>query len=98
MEIRIQAIHFDATSQLEDFIQKKAAKLAQYHDGILAVEVAMKVVKPETSNNKEVGIRLIVPKSDDLFSSKTADTFEEAVDLSIDALVKQLLKLKEKTK
>ena len=27
MEIRIQAIHFDATSQLEAFIQKKVSKL-----------------------------------------------------------------------
>ena len=27
MNIRIQAIHFDATDQLEAFIQKKVAKL-----------------------------------------------------------------------
>lgn len=98
MEVRIQAIHFDAASQLEEFVQKKAAKLTQYYDSIIAVEVTMKVVKPETALNKEVGIKIIVPKTEDLFSSKTADTFEEAIDLSIDALVKQLQKLKEKLK
>ena len=27
MEVRIQAIHFDATERLQDFIQKKTAKL-----------------------------------------------------------------------
>ena len=27
MEVRIQAIHFDATEKLQDFIQKKTAKL-----------------------------------------------------------------------
>ena len=34
MEVRIQAIHFDATERLQDFIQKKAAKLEKYCDDI----------------------------------------------------------------
>ena len=33
MDVRIQAIHFDATAQLEAFIQKKVSKLEQYFDG-----------------------------------------------------------------
>ncbi len=96
MEIRIQAIHFDATEKLEQFIQKKVSKLEKYYDGIIAVEVSLKVVKPETSQNKEAGIKVVVPKNEDLFSSKIADTFEEAVDLAVDALSRQLLKSKEK--
>ena len=60
MEIRIQAIHFDATSQLQAFIQKKVSKLEQYFDGIIKAEVTLKVVKPETSNNKQVGIKLLI--------------------------------------
>ena len=32
MEVRIQAIHFDATEKLQDFIQKKTAKLEKYCD------------------------------------------------------------------
>ena len=43
MNIRIQAIHFDATDQLEAFIQKKVAKLEQYFDGIISAEVSLKV-------------------------------------------------------
>ncbi len=96
MEIRIQAIHFDATEKLEQFIQKKVSKLEKYHDGIIAVEVSLKVVKPETSQNKEAGIKVVVPKNEDLFSSKIADTFEEAVDLAVDAITRQLQKTKEK--
>ena len=46
--------------------------------------------------NKEASIKLTVPNSEDLFASKVADTFEEAVDLAIDALDRQLVKLKEK--
>ena len=32
MEIRIQSIHFDATEQLQAFIQKKVSKLERYKE------------------------------------------------------------------
>ena len=44
--------------------------------------------------NKEAGVKLSVPPADDLFAFKTADTFEEAVDLCLDALERQLEKNK----
>ena len=97
MEIRIQAIHFDATEQLEAFIQKKVIKLEQYFDGILSVEVTLKVVKPETAKNKQAGILLNI-KHGECFAEKINDTFEESVDECIEALEKQLLKIKEKNK
>ena len=59
MEVRIQAIHFDASEKLQDFIQKKTAKLEKYCDDINKVEVSLKVVKPETAMNKEVGIKVL---------------------------------------
>ena len=95
MDIRIQAIHFDATVQLEAFIQKKVAKLEQYFDGILTAEVSLKVVKPETAKNKEASIRLII-KNGDCFAEKINDTFEASVDECVEALEKQLIKFKEK--
>ena len=97
MDIRIQAIHFDATVQLEAFIQKKVSKLEQFFDGILTVEVALKVVKPETAKNKEASIRLII-KNGDCFAEKVSDTFEESVDGCVEALEKQLIKFKEKNR
>ncbi len=97
MEIRIQAIHFDATSQLEEFIQKKVRKLEQYFDGIISAEVTLKVVKPETSMNKEAAILLQV-KNGECFAEKVKDTFEESVDECVVALEKQLMKIKEKNR
>ena len=70
MEIRIQAIHFDASEKLEKFIQKKVSKLEQYYDGIIAVEVSLKVVKPETAQNKEAGIKVLVPEMRICFPAK----------------------------
>ena len=95
MNIRIQAIHFDATDQLEAFIQKKVAKLEQYFDGIISAEVSLKVVKPESAKNKEAAIRLII-KNGDCFAEKVNDTFEESIDACVEALEKQLVKFKEK--
>ena len=59
MEVRIQAIHFDASEKLQDFIQKKVTKLEKFCDDIKKVEVSLKVVKPETAMNKEAGIKVL---------------------------------------
>ncbi len=96
MVAQINAIHFEASERLEQFIQKKVDRLYRRFDRIQAVEVNLRVVKPETANNKECGIKIEVPGSADLFASKVADTFEEAVDLSLEALERQLEKLKDK--
>ena len=95
MEIRIKAIHFDASEQLEAFIQKKVSKLQQFFDGILSVDVTLTVVKKETAMNKQAAIRLNI-KSGDCFAEKVNDTFEESVDECVAALEKQLHKFKEK--
>ena len=95
MDIRIQSIHFDASEQLQAFIQKKVSKLEKYYEDIKKVEVSLKVVKPETAENKEAGVKVIVPNGD-FYASKICDTFEEAIDLSVEAVEKQLVKYKEK--
>lgn len=94
MDIRIQALHFDATEQLKEFIQKKLDKLNRFADDIQGAEVILKVVKPEVSNNKEASIKLRVDGSD-FFVDKTADSFEEAVNHCIDVLKRKLEKHKE---
>ena len=94
MDIRIQAIHFDATEQLKAFIQKKLDKLNRFADDIQSAEVVLKVVKPEISNNKEASIKLKV-NGPDFFVDKTADSFEEAIDNCIDVLKRKLEKHKE---
>ena len=95
MKLRIQSVNFDATEKLEDYINKKAAKLEKFFDEIMNVEVYLKVVKPETAANKEAEIRVSVPHVE-FFASKTCDSFEEAADLSIEAIEKQIRKHKEK--
>lgn len=97
MEIRIQAIKFDATEKLEAYINKKLAKLQKLEEDIQSIDVYLKVVKPETSKNKEAEIKVMIPNAE-FFSSKVCDTFEESIDTAIDALDKQIIKHKEKSR
>jgi putative sigma-54 modulation protein len=96
MNMAIQSVHFDASAQLKEFIEKKLSKLDKFSDLIVDAEVILKVVKPEVANNKEASVKLNI-KSGELFANKTADSFEEAVMQNIEALEKQILKVKEKT-
>lgn len=94
MEATIKAIHFDISEKLISFVNKKIDKLSRRFEAITEAEVSLRLIKPETAMNKEAQIKLAVPPAADLFASKTADTFEEAVDLCISALEPQLEKVK----
>lgn len=95
MEIKINAVDFSASSQLEDFIQKKISKLDKYHDGIIGSEVTLKLEKDDNLENKVVEVLLNV-KGQEVFAKKNAKKFEEAVDELYDVVKRQLVKIKEK--
>ena len=95
MEIKIQSIHFDTTEKLDAFIQKKVGKLEKTSEDIQKVEVQLKLIKPATALNKQATLTVAVPGST-LFVEKTCDTFEESIDLCVDAMRVQLSKYKEK--
>jgi len=98
MNIQVNTVHFTPDQKLTDFVNKKVAKLDTYFEGIIGAEIILKVVKPETANNKVAEIKLSIPGYDYLFAEKQADTFEEAIDSSIEAIRRQLTKVKEKVK
>lgn len=92
MEVKIQTIHFDIADRLVEFINKKAQRLTRRYDAITDIDVTLKVVKPETAMNKEAVIRAVAPQIEDIVATKTADSFEEAVDLALEAIERQLEK------
>ena len=95
MKVMIQSINFDATEKLEEYVNKKAKKIEKFFDEIRIIDVYLKVIKPETATNKQAEIKVTAPNVE-FFASKTCDTFEEAVDLALEAIEKQVIKLKEK--
>ena len=96
METNIKAVHFDISDKLVDFLNKKVEKLSRRNEAVSKIDIILTLVKPETAKNKEAGVKVTVPGQGELFASKTADTFEEAFDMALDALKPQLEKIKDK--
>lgn len=95
MDIKIHSIHFDADKRLIDFINNKVKKLIQFYDNIIGVEVFLRLEKDQGTENKLAEIRLDIPGSD-IFAKKKSKSFEESVDISIEAIKRQIAKHKEK--
>jgi putative sigma-54 modulation protein len=97
MKITVQSIHFNADKKLLDFIQRKVDKLDQFFDQIISGEVYLKLENVDDEANKISEIKLIVPGGT-MFAKEQCKTFEEATDLSIESLRKQITKHKDKTR
>jgi len=97
MNIQIHSVRFDADKKLIDFVNQKLVKLSQYGEDIVSAEVYLRLDNDEERENKVSEIKIEYPKGP-LFAKKQSKTFEEATDLAIDALKKQITKHKEKMK
>ena len=99
MTVKIEAIHFNPDSKLEEFITEKVSKLSQVADDIIKAEVFLSLERSQSKNydSKTAKIRIEVPGSD-IFAEKKCKSFEEAIDTGLEALRVQLLKRKEKQK
>jgi putative sigma-54 modulation protein len=95
MKVNINSVHFKTDKKLDSFITEKVEKLSDLYDGIIGSEVTLRVNNNEDHENKIAEIRLLVP-GNDLFAKKQSKSFEEATDIAVDALRKQLSKHKEK--
>ena len=96
METNIKTIHFDISEKLTSFINKKIEKLTRRYPDVMTADISLKVIKPESALNKQAIVSLTVPQEPDIVADKTADTFEEAIDLCVEALDRQLEKIKNK--
>ena len=94
MNIKIQDINFSTKEELKAFVEKKVNKLGHFMPDLNDATVVLTVTKPESKENKKARITLEVP-GPDLFSEKTADSFEEAVTKACEALEPQLARLKD---
>jgi putative sigma-54 modulation protein len=93
--MKIHSLRFDADQKLINFIETKLNKLTQYDDRIIGAEVFLRLEKNQNAENKVTEIKLKIARNE-LFAKKQCKTFEEATDLSIEALRRQLVKKKGK--
>lgn len=98
MKLQVHSIHFDADMKLLEFIQSKLNKLDIFYDKITGGEVFLRLDKGDKKKikSKLLEIKISLPGAV-LFVKEMATSFEEAMDLAIEALKIQLKKFKEKT-
>lgn len=97
MTINVQSIRFDADKKLIDFIKKRADKLDQFFDQILDGECYLRLENTEDEANKVTEFKLNIP-GNQLFAKGQAKSFEEATDLAVESLRRQIAKHKTKTR
>ena len=91
MDTQMHAIHFKADKKLLSFIQERLNKLEQFNDQIVSAEVYLRLDKDSEKENKITEIKLHVPGKD-LFAKKQCKSFEEATNVAVEALRRQIMK------
>ncbi|HLU86931.1 MAG TPA: ribosome-associated translation inhibitor RaiA [Taishania sp.] len=95
MDVKVNSVNFTADQKLITFVNDKVNKLQLFFDNIIKSEVFLKVDKDQEKENKLAEIRILLPGKE-LFAKKQCRTFEEATDLAVEALRRQVKKHKGK--
>lgn len=96
MKVQVHAIHFTADRKLVDSIQAKLNKLETFYDRITSGEVFLKIEQGEGKvKEKLLEIKISVPGAI-LFVKEKARSFEEALDLALNAIAEQIKRFKAK--
>lgn len=95
MNIRVQAVNFNARPDLYAFVKGKYVRLNNYFDKITGIEVYLKVKNTTDKQNKVVETKVSMP-GNEIVVKKDCSTFEEGTDRSLDALKRQIQRYKER--
>ena len=96
MNVNIQTVHFDADVKLVEHVNRKIARLENFHDRITKVDVYLKLDNVvHTIKDKVAEIRVRIPRHE-FFVKQTSKSFEESFDGALDSMINQLKKVKEK--
>lgn len=95
MRTTLQAINTEVSPQLKEHITGKLSKLEQFYDRILDVQVYVKAENTQSTANHIIECKVLVPNNT-LVATEKARSFEEATDLCVENIIRQVKKYKEK--
>jgi putative sigma-54 modulation protein len=96
MNVNIQTVHFDADKKLVDYVNQRLAKLNQFHDRIINVDVFLKLDNVvHTIKDKIAEIRVQIPRSE-FFVKSTSKSFEASFEEALESMVNQIKRKKQK--
>jgi putative sigma-54 modulation protein len=92
----VHSIQFKADSNLVDFIRLRLSKLELFSGKLLDAVVFLRVEKNDSKGNKLVEIKLNL-LGKEVFAKRQASSFEEATNLVVEALRRQIKRRKDKS-
>ncbi len=97
MDLKINAIHFDADKKLEDYIGERVQKLQHFDEDLSSAEINLSLEKPVGKNfdSKIVKIK-VKSKGVEYFAEKKSESFESSTSEAVQAIEVQIKKRKEK--
>ncbi len=93
MQIIIKSIHFTAGPDLENYVRDKVEDLTKLNNRIVRAHITLSIEAGNNSESKVCEIVLSIP-GEDPYLKKMGSSFEEAVNLAVDAMQKVLRRLK----
>ncbi|WP_441000260.1 ribosome hibernation-promoting factor, HPF/YfiA family [Fodinibius sp. SL11] len=95
MKTTFTARHFDATKELHQYAEDAVQKLDQFYDRILTCDIILQPV-PDDENPQQAELNVKVPQK--LINAKEqASSYEQAINMVIENVSRQLKKYKQKT-
>jgi putative sigma-54 modulation protein len=96
MRVEINASQFDVDENLKELINKKVSKLERFFDHIIDCQIFLNE-EGHSEHNKTQYVEIKVNvKEQVLFCKESAGMFEQAIDLAVENMKRQLKKYKEK--
>lgn len=95
MKTTFTARHFDANKELHQYAEDAVQKLDQFYDRILTCDIVLQPV-PDDENPQQAELNVKVPQK--LINAKEqASSYEQAINMVIENVIRQLKKYKHKT-
>ncbi len=95
--VKVTLRHSSNHSSIEEYAQKAASGLSRFFPGPMSCHVILDHQNNDYEQNKLAEITVHVPQRD-FAAREAAVTYEQAIDLCVDSLGRQLKKFKEKLK
>lgn len=94
MKTSITARHFTASQRLQEYAEEAISKLEKFYDGNMECDVIFEE-DPDFDNPQKVELQLRVVKAT-LVATEKAPSYEQAINLAVENLKRQLLRHKKK--
>jgi putative sigma-54 modulation protein len=96
MNISIRSVHFTADEKLLKFTEQKFSKIEKYFNGIVSIDVSLKLENlSQKIKDKVAEVKIKVP-GDLIVVTATSKTFEGAVESATRTVKRRIIRYKEK--